>query len=141
MNDTMSLTKMQWIRSKDGIIAGVCSGLSRQLGLNPWILRACWLASVLFFGTGVLAYMILAFALPREDQLIEARQNRFLGVCARISRKTGMDIGLVRALTIMLGLFSLGSTMVGYIVLYFVLPAEEDVIDIRKIGPSSVIRM
>lgn len=137
----MSLARMQWLRSKDGIFGGVCSGLSQQLGVNPWIMRAGWLLTVLFYGTGILFYLILVFALPREDRLPEARQKRFLGVCARISRKTGIDIGLVRALTVLLGLLSLGSTMVGYVVLYFVLPTEDDVIDIRKIERTTSIRL
>jgi phage shock protein C len=141
MTNTVSLTQMQWVRSKDGILAGVCEGLAKQLDINPWLLRAGWLTAVLFFGTGILFYVILAFSMPREDRLHEAHNKRFLGVCARIARKTELDIGLVRSLAVILGLFSFGATMVGYIVLYFVLPQEENVIDIRRIDKTSAIRL
>ena len=141
MTNTVSLSQMQWVRSKDGVFAGVCAGLAKQFDIEPWLVRAAWLVAVLFFGTGILFYLILAFALPREDQLHEAHEKRFLGVCARISRKTGLDIGLVRTLAVVLGVFSFGATIVGYIVLYFVLPAEEGVIDIRRIDNKTSIRM
>ena len=141
MTNSVSLAQTPWIRSKDGIFAGVCEGMGKQLDIHPWLLRAAWLGAVLFFGTGLLFYLILAFTLPREDRLAEAHNKRFLGVCGRISRKTGFDIGLVRALTVILGLFSFGSTVVGYLVLYFVLPAEEGVIDIHRIERFSAIRL
>lgn len=133
MTSAISLTRMQWVRSPDGMIAGVCEGLGKQLDVNPWVLRTAWLATVLFFGTGLLFYLIMAYALPRSDKLSEANSKRYLGVCSRLSKKVGMDIGLLRALTVILALFSLGATIVGYVVLYFVLPEDDGIIELKVI--------
>lgn len=137
MTSAISLTRMQWVRSPDGIIAGVCEGMGKQLDMNPWILRAAWLATVLFYGTGLLFYFIMAFALPRSDRLAVAKGKRYLGVCSRIAKKSGFDVGLVRALTVVIGLFSLGATMVGYVVLHFVLPEDDGVIELKVIEKNS----
>ena len=73
-------------------------------------------------GTGFLVYIIFALCLPREDRIHDAEQNKLLGVCYRISQSTGLDVGLVRAGAVMLGLASLGTTVIGYFILYFVVP-------------------
>jgi phage shock protein C len=117
-----ALTEQRWVRSKSGIVAGVCDGLGRRFNIDPWIVRALWLAAALVFGTGVLLYLILWATLPREDQLAEAKNKRLLGVCARMSRASGVDIGAVRALTVILAFASFGATIIGYVVLHFVMP-------------------
>jgi len=137
MTTSMSLTRMRWVRSPDGIVAGVCEGMAKQLDMNPWILRSAWLATVLFFGTGLLFYFIMAYALPRSDRLDVAGDKRYLGVCSRLARKSGMDVGLIRALAIILALFSLGATLVGYVILYFIMPEEDGVIELKVIDKSS----
>ena len=123
-----NIQSKQWYRSNEGLIAGVCEGLGRRFDVDPWLVRIGWLISVLALGTGLLLYVILAFCLPREDALIEAQEKRFLGVCARISRSTGIDVGLVRTGCVLLALGSMGATIVGYVVLNFVIPDESDVI-------------
>ena len=137
MTSAISLTRMQWVRSPDGILAGVCEGMGKQLDMNPWVLRAAWLATVLFFGTGLLFYLIMAFALPRSDKLADANGKRYFGVCRWLARKSNIDIGLVRALTVILALFSFGATMVGYVVLYFVLPEDDGVMELKVIDRTS----
>jgi phage shock protein PspC (stress-responsive transcriptional regulator) len=111
----------RWVRSPDGLVAGVCEGLSRRLDIDPWILRLLWLGTVLFFGTGLFLYIVLAIALPREDRLAEASGKRVLGVCGRIARVTGLEVGVVRTLAILLAVASFGATIVGYLVLHFVM--------------------
>jgi phage shock protein C len=137
MTSAISLTRMQWVRSPDGIIAGVCEGLGKQLDVNPWILRTAWLVTVLFFGTGLLFYLIMAYALPRSDKLAGADGKRYLGVCSRLSRKVGMDIGLLRALTVIVALFSFGATIVGYVLLYFLVPEDHGIIELKAIDRTS----
>ncbi len=112
----------KWVRSKDGLIAGVCQGLAESFSIEVWLLRAILIASVLFFGSGFLIYLVLAFTLPRIDKYKEAQDRILLGVCGRITRRTGTEIGLVRSLCVGLGFLSLGATAVGYIVLYFLMP-------------------
>jgi phage shock protein C len=122
MNTAIKPLENRWVRSQEGIFAGVCEGVGRRFGIDPWVIRLGWLLSVFALGTGLFLYIILAFCLPREDQLSEAYKNKFLGVCSRISASTGLEIGLVRSIAVMLGVASLGTTFIGYIILHFVVP-------------------
>lgn len=112
---------MRWVRAKDGALFGVCKGLARALDVPIGMFRLLWLISVLFLGAGIGLYLLLAFCLPREDKAAEAEKARVLGVCARIARRTNMEVGIARVLALCLLFLSLGSTLVGYIVLYFIL--------------------
>lgn len=113
-----------WFRSNTGILAGVCEGLANRFDVNPWTIRIAWLIAVLALGVGLMAYIILAISLPREDRLTEAHQKRFLGVCHRLSESTEIDVGLVRAGTLFLALTSFGITVVGYFILHVLLPED-----------------
>lgn len=112
---------MKWVRAKDGAICGVCKGLARTLEIPVGLFRLLWIVSVLFVGVGFGLYVLCAICLPREDRQEKARRGRVLGVCARIAQKTDLEVGIVRFLAVALLLLSLGSTLVGYIVLHFVL--------------------
>lgn len=111
-----------WVRSQRGMIAGVCEGLGRKFNIEPWIIRLIWIASILLFGTGLLFYVILAFCLPRDDRLGEAFNPRFLGVCSNVAKETGIEVGLVRTAAVLIALGSFGTALVGYIILYFIVP-------------------
>ena len=39
-------------------IAGVCGGVAEYLGIDATIVRIIWLVLVLFYGVGLLAYII-----------------------------------------------------------------------------------
>lgn len=112
----------RWVRSSQGWVAGVCQGLGERFGVDPLILRVIWLASVFFAGVGLVLYPMLAFTLPREDQLSSHQRKKILGVCDQLSQRSGLDIGLVRFLAVALALSSLGVTVIGYLILYFVMP-------------------
>lgn len=113
----------RYVRSSNGMFAGICEGISKQVGIPAWAIRVIWiLFTLLAFGTGIIIYMILAFCLPDEDSVVQAEQKKLLGVCLRLSRAFNMEVGVVRALTVLLALASLGITIVGYIILNFVLP-------------------
>lgn len=108
-----------WTRSTDGILAGVCHGLAKRFGVDPWLIRILWLVTILAYGTGFLLYVVLAFCLPREDRVHAAYDKRVLGVCSRLSRATGIDVGLVRATTVLLAFASFGATLLAYVGMYF----------------------
>ena len=112
---------MKWVRSRDGALAGVCKGLAKTLDIPVGVFRLLWLISLLFFGAGFWLYLMLALSLPREDKTVEALDPWILGVCSRISLRTDVEVGVVRFMAIVLSLLSLGATLVGYVVLYFVL--------------------
>ncbi|HNR12191.1 MAG TPA: PspC domain-containing protein [Thermodesulfobacteriota bacterium] len=54
--------------STDKMIAGVCGGLADATGIPSWIWRAVFLTCVLIFGFGILPYLILWIAVPKETQ-------------------------------------------------------------------------
>ncbi|MFZ1806761.1 MAG: PspC domain-containing protein [Cyclobacteriaceae bacterium] len=43
---------------------GVCSGLANYLDIDPTLMRVLFVVAVLMAGTGVLAYIVLAFIMP-----------------------------------------------------------------------------
>lgn len=112
---------MKWVRASDGAIFGVCKGLAKTLDIPVGLFRLIWICSVLFLGAGILLYLMLAISLPREDKQVQALEPWLLGVCSKISLKTDLEVGIVRFLAISLSLLSMGATIVGYIILYFVL--------------------
>jgi len=42
---------------------GVCSGLADYLDIDPTVIRILFIAGFLFFGTGLLLYIIMAFVM------------------------------------------------------------------------------
>ncbi len=45
---------------------GVCSGLANYFDIDPTVMRIIFLAAFLFFGTGLLLYIILLIAMPEK---------------------------------------------------------------------------
>lgn len=43
---------------------GVCSGLADYLDVDPTVIRILFIAGFLFFGTGLLLYIIMALVMP-----------------------------------------------------------------------------
>jgi phage shock protein PspC (stress-responsive transcriptional regulator) len=121
----MEELKMKWVRSQDGVIFGVCKGLAKTFDIPVGVFRLLWIASLIFFGAGLWLYLLLAVSLPREDKVVEALSPVILGVCSRIAVKTDVEVGVVRFLAICLSLMSMGATLVGYIVLYFVMDQQK----------------
>lgn len=121
----MSITAVPetlWVRSKTGIIAGVCEGIARRLLIEPWMIRFFLVMSIFFLGTGLLAYAILAICLPREDRVPSAYTKMILGVCVRISRRFAVEIGVVRTAFAFITISTAGSALIAYIALYFLMP-------------------
>lgn len=50
----------------DKKICGVCGGLAEYLNVDPTIIRLIWALTVVFAGTGVLAYLIAALVIPED---------------------------------------------------------------------------
>jgi len=116
----------KWKRSQNGWLAGVCEGLGESFDIHPNLIRILWVVSIIFFGTGILAYIVLALTLPREDRLYEYQEDKFFGVCKRISEQSGIELALVRTLAAVSFIASLGTSALLYLILNFVLPESED---------------
>ncbi|HEY1014449.1 MAG TPA: PspC domain-containing protein [Herpetosiphonaceae bacterium] len=46
------------------ILAGVCAGLGRYFGMDATIVRVLWVVGSLFFGSGVVAYLLAWLIMP-----------------------------------------------------------------------------
>jgi phage shock protein C len=60
-----------------------------------------------------------------QRRLVRRRQERMVGgVCAGVAAYLGVDVTLVRVLTVLGTVFGFGSILVVYLVLWAVLPLE-----------------
>jgi phage shock protein C len=57
------------VRPRDGrILAGVCAGLGRRFGIEPWLARVLFVLVLLVIpGSQLLIYPILWILMPNED--------------------------------------------------------------------------
>jgi len=115
----------RWTRSNVGVLAGVCKGLADALGAEAWIVRVIWLVSILWFGTGILLYLILAACLPRVDKLDQALDRKVLGVCAKIASRYRLEVGLVRVAFVLFSLVTFGAAILVYGLTYFLIPDDK----------------
>ncbi len=51
-------------RSSDKMIAGVCSGVAEYFGIDKSIVRIIWAFLGIFYGAGLLAYIIAWIIMP-----------------------------------------------------------------------------
>ena len=47
----------------DRKLCGVCGGIAEYFGIDSTIVRLIWVVLVVFFGTGILAYIIAALVI------------------------------------------------------------------------------
>ncbi len=55
----------------DRKIWGVCGGLAKYFDIDPTIVRVIAIASVLFTGTGIIAYIVMAIVVPLENSAVD----------------------------------------------------------------------
>jgi phage shock protein C len=53
-------------KSNDKKLFGVCGGLGNYFDIDPTVIRILFLVAFLFFGSGLLLYLVLAIAMPSE---------------------------------------------------------------------------
>lgn len=53
--------------STDKKIFGVCGGIAEYFNIDPTIIRLALTLSVLFFGVGIIGYLVAALVLPSEQ--------------------------------------------------------------------------
>ncbi len=52
--------------TKNRILFGVCGGVAEFIGIDPTIVRVLWAILSLFYGTGIIIYIILCLIIPNE---------------------------------------------------------------------------
>jgi phage shock protein C len=61
------VSRPQLVRSeRDVVIAGVCAGLAEHFDIDPTLVRVGFVVAALF-GPGLLAYIVLWIAVPKES--------------------------------------------------------------------------
>jgi len=50
-------------------IAGVCAGLGEYFNIDPTWIRIIFLLVAIFWGFGVIAYIIFWLAMPKKDEI------------------------------------------------------------------------
>lgn len=53
--------------SFDSMVSGVCLGLSDYFGIDVTILRFIWVIAIMFYGWGLIPYIILAIIMPDKN--------------------------------------------------------------------------
>ena len=117
------MNNMPFIRSEDRWLAGVCGGLAEKFEVEAWIVRAATLVSVFYFGIGLGLYFLAAICFPKKENAA-SHQPRVLGVCQQLAIKYDWDVGLLRFLSCLLALSSLGLAIVLYLVIAVVMPKK-----------------
>lgn len=51
------------------MLFGVCGGLAQYLSVDPTVVRLLFVLAAVFFGHGVLAYLVLALLVPIEPEV------------------------------------------------------------------------
>ena len=49
------------------MLAGVCGGIAEYFGVDPTLIRLAWVVCSLLGGSGLLAYILAAIIIPRDD--------------------------------------------------------------------------
>ena len=90
------------LRSKDDrMLWGVAGGLAEHLNVDATLVRIGFVIVTLFGGAGLLAYLVLAVALPEDDgtgnpveERLSARLGRVLLVCILVAAALAVAAGL-----------------------------------------------
>jgi phage shock protein C len=53
---------------KDKMIFGVCGGIAEYLNMDSSLVRLLWILGGCIFGSGVLAYLIVAIVVPYKPE-------------------------------------------------------------------------
>ena len=93
------------LRSRDDrVLWGVAGGLAEHLGFNALLVRIAFVVITLFGGAGVLAYLVLAVALPEDDgsgnpvdESVWARLGKVALVCVLVAIGLCAAVGLAAA--------------------------------------------
>jgi len=55
-----------YLSDTDRKICGVCGGIAEYFGIDSTLVRLLWAMLSLFFGSGIVAYIIAALVIPKS---------------------------------------------------------------------------
>lgn len=61
------MKKRLYRSDKEKIIAGVCGGVAEYFDIDPTLVRVAWIILAFMAGCGILAYIICALVMPKEE--------------------------------------------------------------------------
>ncbi len=62
------MNKRFYLSQTDKKLCGVCGGVAEYFGVDSLLVRVLFLAAILEFGTGLVAYFVLALLAPKSPQ-------------------------------------------------------------------------
>lgn len=107
--------RWKWVRSPKGLISGALEGLGESYGINPNWLRAVFILGVLFFGTGLILYLVLAIMMPHQNAVENYDRPQLFGVCYRISKRVLIELPIIRIGMVLGAIVSFGLFIFIYI--------------------------
>ncbi|MFZ4796205.1 MAG: PspC domain-containing protein [Bacteroidia bacterium] len=131
-------------------LGGVCSGIANYLNVDTSFIRIAFVFAFFFFGTGVLAYIVLWIVIPKAtgaeaDKIIQNENNNpqklyrnketkaIGGVCSGIALHFGIEIWVVR-LAFFAGIFLWGSAFLVYLIAWIAIPEANNNIQKTKLN-------
>jgi len=86
------------LRSRENrVLWGVAGGLAEHIGFRPALVRAAFVITTFFGGAGLLAYLVLAVALPEDDgtgkpvpESVWARLGKVVLICVLVAVGLGL---------------------------------------------------
>ena len=51
-------------------ISGVCAGIADYFGIDPTVVRILWAVLSLFYGAGILVYIVCVLVMPEGDTVV-----------------------------------------------------------------------
>ena len=61
------MDKRLYKSNENKMIEGVCGGIAEYFDIDPTLVRIGWVIFSLVYGSGILAYIICAFCMPKQN--------------------------------------------------------------------------
>jgi len=138
------------LNEKEGKILGVCAGIAEFVGVEVWMIRLGFIASVIFGGWFMIPIYFIAWFFMDNSQTTRLSENikkfkpnatinhfrnvdykkklykntkdkKVLGVCAGLADYLEIDVTIVRIITVLAMLIPGSVVFIAYFIAYFIL--------------------
>lgn len=122
----------------DRKLGGVCAGLADYLGMDVSLVRVLAAVSIVFYGVGLVAYLVAWIVIPEAQPAPGApphssasrrlhrsmTDRRIGGVCGGVAEFLEADSSIIRIIWLV-SIFVFGTGAMLYLLLWFILPAGD----------------